>query len=76
MRTSFAPLRRSRADPHGRGFDGIQPSTIRVSWSAKPPLAQRIIAAAAEGKLESAFSGSGKTGIQANASTGWNTGGW
>jgi gliding motility-associatede transport system auxiliary component len=40
---------------------------LRASWPPKPPFAQRIIAAVAKGKLKSAFSGPGKSGITANA---------
>jgi len=40
---------------------------IRRQWSPKPPYAQRIIAAAAEGKLKSAFSEGDNLGVQANA---------
>jgi hypothetical protein len=39
---------------------------IRRQWTPKPPYSQRIIAAAADGKLKSAFEGDNQ-GIQANA---------
>ncbi|MEO8181790.1 MAG: Gldg family protein [Deltaproteobacteria bacterium] len=40
---------------------------IRRQWSPKPPYAQRIIAAAAEGTLKSAFPEGDNLGVQANA---------
>ncbi len=40
---------------------------IRRQWTPKPPYAQRVIAAAAEGKLKSAFPDGDKQGIEANA---------
>jgi len=40
---------------------------IRRQWSPKPPYSQRVIAAAAEGKLKSAFSEGDNLGVQANA---------
>jgi len=40
---------------------------IRRQWTPKPPYSQRIIAAAVDGKLKSAFSEGDNQGIQANA---------
>jgi hypothetical protein len=40
---------------------------IRRQWTPKPPYAQRVIAAAAEGKLKSAFSEGDNLGVIANA---------
>jgi len=40
---------------------------IRTQWSPKPPFEQHVIAAAAEGKLKSAFSEGDNMGIVANA---------
>ncbi|NRA35935.1 MAG: GldG family protein [Polyangiaceae bacterium] len=40
---------------------------MRREWQPKPPFEQRIIAAVAEGKLKSAFSEPGDSGIKANA---------
>ena len=40
---------------------------IRRQWSPKPPYAQRIIAAAAEGKLKSAFPEGDNLGVQSNS---------
>jgi ABC-type uncharacterized transport system involved in gliding motility auxiliary subunit len=39
---------------------------IRRQWSPKPPYAQRIIAAAAEGKLKTAFPEGDNLGVQSN----------
>ncbi len=40
---------------------------IRRQWTPKPPYAQRVIAAAAEGKLKSAFPEGDNQGVTANA---------